>query len=301
MGCGRGKINLIRYMIQPSMIGMEMASSAKDKLTRNGEPAPMIMGILNVTPDSFSDGGCYLKPDDALRRAEVMYAEGAEVIDIGGESSRPGASPVSVSEELDRVMPVLEKIKQALPVRISIDTVKPAVMKEAIRLGVWMINDINALQARGALTLLAQTDCQICLMHKQGQSLTMQNHPVYLNDVIQEVQAFFRERIQATSTAGIAVERLWLDPGIGFGKQIHHNLSILKQIQTFSMFNLPLLVGVSKKSILGHIVKQPVEARSPVSLVAAVYLLMQGVRMIRTHDVLETKEAILFLTSLKEH
>jgi dihydropteroate synthase len=259
---------------------------------------PMIMGVLNVTPDSFSDGGHYLHPESALTHALKMHTEGADVIDIGGESSRPGATPVSVQEELDRVMPVIEKIKQAAPVLISVDTVKPEVMKEAIKLGVWMINDIHALQSPGALSVLAQASCQICLMHKQGQPLTMQDNPHYSGDVVKDVSVFFEQRIAATTKAGIDINRLWLDPGIGFGKKVTHNLSLLKKIQSFSSLGLPLMVGVSRKSSLGHVVNQPVEARQSAGLAAAVYLLLQGVKMIRTHDIRDTKEAVLLLEAI---
>lgn len=264
----------------------------------NIHPAPLVMGVLNVTPDSFSDGGAFYHPEQAMKRAMAMYEEGATVIDVGGESSRPGAHPISVHEELDRVMPVLEKIKQEIPVRLSIDTVKPEVMAEAVRLGVWMVNDIHALQSPGALSVMAEASCQICLMHKQGDPLTMQQNPQYSENVVADVSDFFERRIQAVTQAGIKRNRLWLDPGVGFGKQVVHNLTLLKHISAFLSLDLPLMVGISRKSILAQIVNQPVEARQAAGLAGAVYLMLQGVKMIRTHDVRATQDALLFLQAI---
>lgn len=261
--------------------------------------APLIMGVLNVTPDSFSDGGLYLHKETAFRHALSLCEAGADVIDIGGESSRPGALPVSVQEELDRLMPVLEKLTKESSVRISIDTVKPAVMQEAIRLGVWMINDIHALRSPGALAAAAASSCHVCLMHMQGSPQTMQTQPTY-QDVLKEVSDFFAERIQACVGAGISTDRLWLDPGTGFGKQFSHQLTLLKEMRAFLKFNLPVMVGISRKSILGHLVNQPVDQRMPAGLAAAVFLYMQGVKMIRTHDVKATKEAITVLQAIAE-
>jgi dihydropteroate synthase len=259
-------------------------------LTNSG---PLVMGVLNVTPDSFSDGGKYLLTEQALSRALRMVDEGVDVIDIGGESSRPGAQPISIQQEIDRVMPVIEAIQQVSAVSISVDTIKPEVMQAALERKVWMINDINALQAPGAIEVVSKTDCQICLMHKQGVPQTMQDNPQYAEPIVEVINQFFRHRVKDCESKGIARNRLWLDPGFGFGKTPQHNLSLLKQMDSFLVHQLPLMIGVSRKSTLGQVINQPVDKRIYAGIAAALYAIQRGVKMIRTHDVQATKEAIL--------
>ncbi|MCX7114714.1 MAG: dihydropteroate synthase [Gammaproteobacteria bacterium] len=257
------------------------------------------MGILNVTPDSFSDGGSFYSKDRALRHALAMVEAGADVIDVGGESTRPGAHPISEQEELDRVLPVIEALREASAARISIDTMKPAVMRAALERGVWMVNDINALCSPGAIEVVKPFDCQLCLMHKQGTPLTMQQQPIYAKSVLDEVQNFFSERVKTCTDAGIESQRLWLDPGIGFGKTLAHNLLLLKHLRMFMSHEIPLMVGVSRKSLFEELTQQPVHARIPAAIAATLYVVNQGVRMIRTHDVRETKDAVLTWQSIE--
>ena len=260
----------------------------------------LIMGILNVTPDSFSDGGRYVSPDRALQYALTMVEGGADVIDVGGESSRPGAESVSEQEELDRVLPVIEALRHVSPVRISIDTVKPTVMRAALELGVWMVNDINALCSPGALAVVKQFNCHVCLMHKKGTPQTMQNQPDYAESVVEEVHRFFLDRLQACEAAGIENQRIWLDPGIGFGKTLEHNLQLLKHIQTLMLHGQQMMIGGSRKSMLGELTQQSHHARLPAGIAAALYAVKQGISMIRTHDVRETKEALLTWQAIEE-
>lgn len=268
-------------------------------LRQNSGYTPLIMGILNVTPDSFYDGGHYSHPDAAYDHAQQMIAAGADMLDIGGESSRPGAVVISAQEELDRVLPVLERIRTADPIALSIDTYKPQVMQAAISAGVACINDIYALQTPGALEVVAHTDTPICLMHMQGMPSTMQDAPQYNQDVVVDIDAFFEQRITACVEAGIARERLILDPGFGFGKTVPHNLQMVQRIAQFQRHNLPILLGVSRKSTIGKILDQPPEGRMVGGLTLAIYAMLVGVSIIRTHDVLETKQAFTMLQEMR--
>jgi dihydropteroate synthase len=249
------------------------------------------MGILNVTPDSFSDGGLFVGPEKALAHARQMVAEGAAIIDVGGESTRPGAPEVSEQEELDRTIPVIEVIHQALSCIISIDTSKPAVMKEAIAAGANMINDVNALAEPGAIKLVADSALPICLMHMRGKPRTMQESPSYSN-VMEEVKAFLVERCQACLDGGIKKDQLIIDPGFGFGKTVGHNLTLVRELGQLVQLGFPLLVGISRKSTIGFIVDKPPDQRMYAGLAFATLLLERGARVIRTHDVAATADVI---------
>ena len=252
---------------------------------------PAVMGVLNVTPDSFSDGGRYLRLADALRRAEVMVEEGAALIDVGGESTRPGAPPVSVQEELDRVLPVVERLVRELPVPISVDTSKPEIIREAARAGAGLINDVRALRLPGALEATAASGLPVCLMHMRGEPATMQQEPVYA-DVVAEVHAFLAERIRVCESAGIPRERILVDPGFGFGKTLDHNLRLLRHLDRFTDLAAGVLVGISRKSMIGLLLNAPVDERLSGGLAAAVIALWQGANIIRAHDVRETVQAL---------
>lgn len=249
------------------------------------------MGILNLTPDSFSDGGRWLEPAAALDHAAQMVADGAALIDVGGESTRPGASAVTEAEELDRVVPIIEQLAKRLDVVISIDTMKPGVMRAAIAAGATMVNDVNALREPGALEVLAASQAAICLMHMQGEPRTMQSAPQY-QDVVIDVIAALSERIQACALMGIARARLLADPGIGFGKTLEHNLALLANLDTFKILDVPLLVGVSRKSLFGQLLGLKVHERLMPSVVAAVLAVESGVAIVRAHDVAETVLAL---------
>lgn len=249
------------------------------------------MGILNVTPDSFSDGGRHSVPAEALAHARRMVAEGAALIDVGGESTRPGAAPVNEAEELDRVIPVIELLVRELDVAVSVDTTKPGVMREACRVGASLINDVNALRTEGAIAAARDSGAAICLMHMQGEPRTMQAQPYY-DDVVVEVTEFLRARLQACLDAGIAADRLLLDPGIGFGKTLQHNLRLLGGLDALLTLQRPLLVGVSRKSMIGQILGNPVQERLYGSLAAAVLAVWQGAIIVRAHDVRATVEAV---------
>lgn len=257
-----------------------------------------IMGVLNVTPDSFSDGGQFLSPQSAYVRAASMIEEGADIIDVGGESTRPQATPTSVQEELDRILPVIEAIKP-LGKPISVDTRKTAVMREVLRLEVTMINDVNALQDDDAIALIAAHEVQVCLMHMQGLPETMQASPHY-QDPVHEVYEYLKGRILACEQAGISRSRLIIDPGFGFGKNLSHNLQLLTFLSHFHSLDCPILVGLSRKSMFGQITGKPAEQRMASSLTAAVVSLLQGVSIIRTHDIAPTRDAILVLKSLQQ-
>ncbi len=252
---------------------------------------PAAMGVLNITPDSFSDGGRYLSLDAALRRAESMVEEGAAIIDVGGESTRPGAPPVSVQEELDRVLPVVERLARELPIPVSVDTSKPEVMREAARAGAGLINDVRALQMPGAVDAALVSRLPICLMHIRGEPATMQQEPRY-SDVVSEVHAFLAERVQVCQAAGIPRERILVDPGFGFGKTLDHNLRLLRHLDRFTDLAAGVLVGISRKSMIGLLLNAPVDERLNGSLAAAVIALWQGAKIIRTHDVRETVQAL---------
>jgi dihydropteroate synthase len=251
---------------------------------------PRIMGILNITPDSFSDGSRFNQLDRALFHAEKMMEEGAEIIDVGGESTRPGAIYVSEQEELDRVVPVIEQLAKKLDVMISIDTYKPAVMAAACQAGAHLINDIKALQEPGALKVAAESQALICLMHMQGEPQSMQNHPVY-KSVVDEVSHFLSNRVAACLAAGISPEKLILDPGFGFGKTLEQNYELLGRLSEIQT-GYPLLVGVSRKSMIGNLLNRSVDERLAGSIAAALYALAQGARIIRVHDVQATSDAV---------
>lgn len=251
-------------------------------------PRPLVMGILNLTPDSFSDGGKYLALDRALSHAERMHEEGADIIDVGGESTRPGAAPVSVAQELDRVIPVIEKIKLELDVRLSIDTSKAEVIKEAAAHGVELINDVRALQQEGALSAAVNTNLPVCLMHMQGDPQSMQSNPSYA-DLFSEIISFFRIRMAECVAAGLSPERIILDPGFGFGKTAQHNLTLINRLDEFSVLDKPLLVGLSRKSTIGLISG---DERLIASVTAAVLAVQNGASIVRVHDVAETVSAL---------
>ncbi len=258
-----------------------------------------VMGILNVTPDSFSDGGQFNRPDAALARARQMVADGATFIDIGGESTRPGATPVSVQEELDRVCPVVEAAARELDAVISVDTSAPEVMAETAKLGAGLINDVRALQRDGAPEVAAQASIPVCIMHIQGEPDTMQDRPEYRN-VRREVSAFLTERLRVAELAGIRPENILLDPGFGFGKSLEHNLQLLACLEQMHILGHPLLVGVSRKSMLGHITGRDVNERLPASVAAATIAAMKGASIIRVHDVRETVDAVRVVAAVKE-
>jgi dihydropteroate synthase len=252
---------------------------------------PQVMGILNVTPDSFSDGGQFLEPALALDRARRMAEEGAAIIDVGGESTRPGAEPVSVQQELDRVIPIIEVLAAELAIPVSVDTSKPAVMREAVGAGAGMINDVLALRVEGALAAAAGLRVPVCLMHMQGEPRTMQANPTYV-DVVAEVRAFLAARVEDCVGAGLPTERLLVDPGFGFGKTVDHNLTLLRALDSLVGLGLPVLVGLSRKSMLGQILGRPVDQRLPGSLALAVLAAMRGAALIRVHDVGPTVDAL---------
>ncbi|GLQ29691.1 dihydropteroate synthase [Litoribrevibacter albus] len=252
---------------------------------------PHVMGVLNVTPDSFSDGGQFNSLDSALFRAEEMVSSGATFIDIGGESTRPGAAVVTLQEEMDRVLPVVEKLSGNISAVISVDSSSPELLAEAASLGMGLINDVRALQKEGALSVAAESGLPICLMHMQGSPQTMQENPTY-HDALSEIKVFFEERIAACVASGINKDNLILDPGFGFGKTLTHNLMLLKQLKQFESLKLPLLVGLSRKSMLGQITGKEVGERMAASVSAAVLSAMNGANIIRVHDVAETVDAL---------
>ncbi len=250
-----------------------------------------IMGILNVTPDSFSDGGIFLARDAAVAHALAMVEEGADLIDVGGESTRPGAQAVSVQEELDRVIPVIEAIARTVPVPISIDTSKPEVMRAAIAAGAGLVNDVRALRAPGAVETVAALKVPVCLMHMQGEPRSMQKNPVY-GDVASEVRDFLQERIQACMAAGIPHQRIVIDPGFGFGKTVEHNLDLLRCLGELQVLGAPILAGLSRKSMIGALFGLPVEQRLHASVALALIAVQNGATILRVHDVRATREAI---------
>jgi dihydropteroate synthase len=252
---------------------------------------PRVMGVLNLTPDSFSDGGVFFAPDAALRRAERMLEEGVDIIDIGGESTRPGAADVSAEDEIARVVPVVRALARRLPVPISVDTSKPEVMRAAAEAGATLINDVRALRAPGALGTAAALGLPVCLMHMQGEPRTMQADPSY-GDVVAEVRAFLAERIAAAVAAGVPAESLLIDPGFGFGKRLPHNLGLLARLRELCDLDVPLLVGLSRKSMLGTLTGRDVSERLPASLAAAVIAAERGAKLLRVHDVAATVDAV---------
>ena len=253
---------------------------------------PIIMGVLNITPDSFSDGGLFLDSVSAVTQAQLMVKEGAGIIDIGGESTRPGAPAVSSEDELKRVMPVIEALSGSIDVPISIDTSKPIVMKEAFSAGASIINDVNALRADGALEMAAELRADVCLMHMQGTPRTMQTNPSYDN-VVDDVKKFFHERIAACENAGIQLGSITIDPGFGFGKNLGHNIALLKNLSEFHDFGVSILAGLSRKSMIGALLgDKDVDSRLIGSVTAALIAAENGADIIRVHDVSETKDAL---------
>ncbi|QIH06133.1 MULTISPECIES: dihydropteroate synthase [unclassified Pseudomonas] len=257
-----------------------------------------VMGILNVTPDSFSDGGRFNQLDVALRHAEAMVVAGATLIDIGGESTRPGARVVSPLEELGRVAPVVERIHRELDVIISVDTSTPAVMRETARLGAGLINDVRSLRRDGALDAAAATGLPVCLMHMLGEPGNMQDDPRY-QDVTHEVGVFLAERMAACASVGIGAERIVLDPGFGFAKTLQHNLSLFKHMQALHSLGCPLLVGVSRKSMIGQALNRPVAERLHGSLALAALAVVKGAKIIRVHDVAETVDVVRMIAAVE--
>ena len=252
---------------------------------------PQVMGVLNITPDSFSDGGDFFDPQRALDRALQMQDEGAAVIDVGGESTRPGAGPVSASDELQRVIPVIDALQAQLTVPISIDTRKPEVMQAAVAAGAGLINDVNALQAPGALEAARASAVPVCLMHMRGDPRTMQADPHYA-DVVAEVKTFLLQRVAACEAAGIGRQRLLLDPGFGFGKTVEHNLQLLARLEELATTGLPVVVGLSRKSMIGKLLGLDIAERLPASIALAVLAVERGARLVRAHDVAATWQAV---------
>ncbi len=252
---------------------------------------PQVMGVLNITPDSFSDGGRFLEVDAAVRQAERMQAEGAAIIDVGGESTRPGAERISEGEELDRVVPVIESISGRSDVSISIDTSRPAVMRAAVAAGAVMINDVYALRQEGAMEVANQLDTAVCLVHMQGAPGTMQHKPEY-QDIPGDILEFLAHRLAACRDAGIAPDRIAIDPGFGFGKTHEHNVRLLANLERFQELEMPLLVGLSRKSTLGHLTGKGEEHRLAPGIAAAVMAVERGANIVRTHDVEPTVDAL---------
>jgi len=252
---------------------------------------PVVMGVLNVTPDSFSDGGELASPEAALRQARRMADAGASILDVGGESTRPGAAEVGTAEELDRVVPVVEALVAELELPVSVDTSKPEVMREAIAAGAAMVNDVRALRAPGALSAVATSHAAVCLMHMQGEPRSMQADPRY-DDIVAEVHAFLSGRVEACETAGIGRDRIVVDPGFGFGKTLEHNLALLAGLREFAQDGLPVLAGLSRKSMIGTLTGRPVRERLAGSLALAALAVANGASIIRAHDVAETVDAV---------
>ena len=263
---------------------------------------PKVMGIVNVTPDSFSDGGKFAATNLAVEHALKLVEEGADILDIGGESTRPNAAPVSLQQELDRVMPVIEALASQVNIPVSIDTYKPQVMQAAIAAGASMVNDVRALLEDGALDVVAKSDVGVCLMHMQGTPQTMQQNPQY-NDVINDVKSFLNARLQAAMNGTIGGEgcrasSILLDPGFGFGKTREHNITMLQNLEFFADLGQPLLVGLSRKSVLGQVTGNDVDARLYASIAASVIAAMKGAKILRVHDVKATVEALKIVSAI---
>lgn len=262
--------------------------------------SPIVMGILNITPDSFSDGGQYSSYELACQHADDMVAQGAGMIDIGGESTRPGAAEVSLADELARVIPLVKYVAAHHDVWISVDTSKPEVMRQAVAAGAHLINDVRALMEPGALEAAAELQVPICLMHMQGEPQSMQFAPTYHN-VIEEVSAFLTERIEACLRAGIPRELLILDPGFGFGKSLEHNYELLAKLDCFAQFDLPILIGLSRKSMIGNLLAKPTSERLAGSLAGAMIAAQKGAHIIRVHDVTETVDMLKVLQATQAY
>ena len=283
---------------------MNLSASIPEKIIDcAGKPLdlsrPRIMGVLNVTPDSFSDGGDFFTPENAIMRAAQMVDEGAAIIDVGGESTRPGAAAVSLDEELQRVIPVIEALHGSVPVPISIDTRKPAVMQAAVAAGAGLINDVSALQETGAVEMAASLGVPVCLMHMQGNPETMQATPVY-NNVVDEVVAYLEVRAAACMQQGIPKARILLDPGFGFGKTTTHNLLLLQQLERLVETGFPVMVGLSRKSLIGKVLDLPVDNRLYPGVALAVLAVWKGAVLVRCHDVRPTREAIEMCQAVRD-
>jgi len=252
---------------------------------------PLLMGILNITPDSFSDGGKYLTLNEALKRAHEMIEEGVDIIDIGGESTRPGSEPISLDEELKRIIPIIEALKKDSDIAISVDTYKPQVMKEAIDRDVAMINDVYALRQPGAIDVIKHSKVGVCLMHMQGTPQTMQINPDYTN-VVSEVKSFLEARANDLVSEGVEKSRMILDPGFGFGKTFEHNIALLQHLESFNSLKLPVLVGLSRKSFIRKILNGEHDDHLSGSIAAAIFSVIKGAKILRVHDIKETKSAL---------
>ncbi|MFA6037743.1 MAG: dihydropteroate synthase [Legionellales bacterium] len=261
---------------------------------------PLLMGVLNVTPDSFSDGGQFNCLDKALLHADLMLAQGADIIDIGGESTRPNATPISVQEELDRVLPIISALRSRFDIPISIDTRHAQVMREAVHMGASIINDVNALQGFDTLKTAAELNVKICLMHMQGTPSTMQENPVYQN-VVTDIIEFLQDRVEACVNAGILRENIIVDPGFGFGKTYEHNVILLRELKQFQQLHLPLLVGLSRKAWIGLATQKPAHERLAGSIAAAVLAAQHGATILRVHDVGATRDALKVLCAVSEN
>ena len=259
-----------------------------------------VMGILNVTPDSFSDGGAFNMLENGLAQAALMLSEGADIIDIGGESTRPGAQAVSVQQELDRVIPVIETVFKRFDTIISIDTSKAQVMTEAINAGASLINDVRALQEKGALDTAVKANVPVCLMHMQGQPRLMQQNPCY-NDVVKEVLTFLQERIFVCRKAGIAENQIIIDPGFGFGKSLEHNYQMLANLEKFHELNVPIMAGMSRKSMIGDLLQRKIDQRLAGNIATATTAAQKGAQIIRVHDVKETVDAVKIVNMLNAY
>lgn len=258
---------------------------------------PRVMGILNVTPDSFSDGGKFGDLDSALFQAETMICDGADFIDVGGESTRPGALAVSLQDELDRVIPVIENLSKRFDVVVSIDTSKDKVMREAVTAGAGLINDVRALQEDGALVAASDSGAAVCLMHMQGQPRTMQNDPKY-SDVVTDVKTFLAYRIESCIKQGISQDKIMIDPGFGFGKSLEHNYQLLNGLSQLQSLQVPILSGISRKSMIGNLLNRNIDQRLAGSIAAATISIMNGAKIIRVHDVKESVDAVKVVLAL---
>ena len=258
---------------------------------------PLVCGVLNVTPDSFSDGGRFHSFDQAVERGRTLAAEGADLIDVGGESTRPGSRPPTLAEELDRVVPVVEALGRQVPVPVSVDTSRPEVMREAVAAGASMVNDVRALRSPGALEAAAELGVPVCLMHMQRSPESMQEDPRY-RDVVVEVRTFLAERMRACLDAGIRQEHLVVDPGFGFGKTLTHNVALLASLDAFTGLGVPVMVGLSRKSVLGQLTGRTVGDRLPGSLAAAIVAVQRGATLLRVHDVAATRDVLAVLDAV---
>lgn len=277
-----------------------MADTLEQRLQRaHAQGKPLIMGVVNVTPDSFSDGGRFLAPDRAVRHALELAAAGADILDVGGESTRPGAGPVDEAEELKRVLPVIEGIVAATDLPVSIDTAKPAVMRRAVAAGASMINDVNGLRADGAVEAVAELSVPVCIMHMLGEPRTMQKNPTY-DSVVDDIRDFLRERVLACEAAGIPASRIVLDPGFGFGKTLEHNLELLARLDELVALGFPILAGMSRKSMLGKLTgKENPAERVAASVAAHLIAAQKGAAVLRVHDAAETVDALKVLLAVR--